>query len=105
MQLLNMLDDGIANKRLVGIVASAPNPQPRRSHEEDDERMRHFGTIVFGSLAAMAALGVLWLAHGAGTGERGAALFGIAMAPVFLLIFVGPFALLFLLFLFRRRRH
>jgi len=67
--------------------------------------MRHFGTVVFGSLTALAALGVLWLAHGAGTGERGASLFGIVMAPVFLLIFVGPFALLFLLFLFRRRKN
>ena len=67
--------------------------------------MRPFGTIVFGSLTALAALGVLWLAHGAGTGERGASLFGIALAPVFFLIFVGPFALLFLIFLFSRRRR
>jgi hypothetical protein len=55
--------------------------------------MRHFGTIVFGSLTALAMLGVLWIAHGAGTEERGASLFGIVMAPVFFLIFVGPFAM------------
>lgn len=67
--------------------------------------MNHFGTIVFGSLTALAMLGVLWLAHGGGTGDRGAALFGLALSPVFFLIFVGPFALLFLMFLFRRRKH
>ena len=65
--------------------------------------MRHFGTIVFGTLTALAALAVLWLMHG-GTGERGAAMFGIVMAPIFLLIF-APFALLFLIFLFRRSRR
>lgn len=67
--------------------------------------MRLFGMLVFGSLTALAALGVLWLAHGAGTGEGGAAMFGIARTPVFLLIFVGPFAVIFLLLLFCRRRH
>ena len=30
-QLRNRGNGGVANKRLVGIVASAPNPQPRRS--------------------------------------------------------------------------
>ncbi|MGI6099121.1 MAG: hypothetical protein ACOYD3_05090 [Kiritimatiellia bacterium] len=67
--------------------------------------MRHFGTIVFGTLTALAALAVLWLMHGGGTGERGAAMFGIVMSPIFLLIFAGPFALLFLIFLFRRSRR
>jgi len=63
--------------------------------------MRHFGTIVFGSLTALSALAVLWLSHGAGTNDPHATVFGLAVSPILYLIFVGPFALLFVVSLLR----
>ena len=47
--------------------------------------MRHFGTIVFGCLTAVAILGVLWLSHGAGTNDGHAAVFGLTPADRLLL--------------------
>jgi len=67
--------------------------------------MKHFGTIVFGSMTALSALAVLWLSHGAGTNDTGAIVFGIAVSPILYLIFVGPCALLFLIFLLRGLKH
>jgi hypothetical protein len=67
--------------------------------------MRHFGTMVFGLLTALAALAVLWLSHGAGTHDPHAACFGIAFSPILYLVFVGPFALLFLISLFRSMKN
>ena len=67
--------------------------------------MRHFGTIVFGAMAAVAALAVLWLSHGAGSKDPGATVFGIAISPVLYLIFAGPFALLFFVSLARSFRR
>ena len=67
--------------------------------------MRHFGTIVFGCLTAVAILGVLWLSHGAGTNDGHAAVFGLAVSPILYLVFVGPFALLFVLSLIRGMRN
>lgn len=67
--------------------------------------MKNFGTVVFGGMTALSALAVLWLSHGAGTNNPGATVFGIAVSPVLYLIFVGPFALLFLIFLLRGLKH
>jgi hypothetical protein len=52
-------------------------------------------------MTAASALGVQWLAHGAGTGDPHATVFGIAVSPVLHLIFTGPFALLFFIFLLK----
>lgn len=67
--------------------------------------MRHFGTIVFGCLTALSALAVLWLSHGAGTKDGHAAVFGLAVSPILYLVFVGPFALLFVVSLIRGTRN
>ena len=67
--------------------------------------MRHLGTMVFGGLTAVSALVVLWLSHGAGTHDGHAAVFGLAISPVLNLIFVGPFALLFVLSLIRGMKN
>lgn len=67
--------------------------------------MRHFGTIVFGCMTAVSALAVLWLSHGAGTNDGHAAVFGLAVSPILYLIFVGPFALLFVLSLIRGMKN
>ena len=56
---------------------------------------------MFGGLTAVSALAVLWLSQGAGTHDGHAAVFGLAISPVLYLIFVGPFALLFVLSLIR----
>jgi hypothetical protein len=66
--------------------------------------MNHFGPLVFGFLTVIATLAVLWLSHGAGTNDGPAVVFGLAVSPFLYLIFVGPFALLFLLSLIRRRK-
>lgn len=63
--------------------------------------MKYLGTIVFGSMTAVSALAVHWLSHGAGTGDPGAAVVGIAVSPILHLVFTGPFALLFFIFLLR----
>lgn len=63
--------------------------------------MRYFGAIVFGILTVLSALAVLWLTHGAGTNDPHSTVFGIAVSPILYLIFVGPFALLFMVSLFR----
>ncbi|MEI7946136.1 MAG: hypothetical protein WCJ02_05545 [bacterium] len=67
--------------------------------------MRHFGTLVFGCLTVVSALAVLWLSQGAGTHDGHAAVFGLAISPVLYLIFVGPFALLFVLSLIRGMKN
>jgi len=66
--------------------------------------MKQFGPLVFGFLTAGATLAVLWLSHGAGTNDGPGVVFGLAVSPFLYLIFVGPFALLFLLSLIRRRK-
>jgi hypothetical protein len=71
----------------------------------DDEEMRHFGTIVFGSLTALSTLAVLWLSHGAGTKDGHAVVFGLVVSPILYLVFVGPFALLFVVSLIRGTRN
>jgi hypothetical protein len=67
--------------------------------------MKHFGTMMFGGLTVVSALAVLWLSHGAGTQDGHAAVFGLAISPVLYLIFVGPFALLFVLSLIRGMKN
>lgn len=67
--------------------------------------MRYFGAVVFGSLTALAALGVWYLAHGAGTGEKAAVGFGLAVSPALFIVFVVPFFVLFLIFFFRSFRR
>lgn len=67
--------------------------------------MRHFGTILFGVLAAGATLAVQWLASGAGTNDAHATLFGLAISPILYLVFVGPFALLCVISLIRGMRN
>jgi len=47
-----------------------------------DEEVKHFRTIVFGSLTAISALAVLWLSHGAGTGDPHATVLGLAISPI-----------------------
>jgi hypothetical protein len=66
--------------------------------------MKLFGPLVFGFLTVGATLAVVWLSHGAGTNDGTAVVFGLAVSPFLYLIFVGPFALLFLLSLIRRRK-
>jgi hypothetical protein len=67
--------------------------------------MKHFGTIVFGSMTALSALAVHWLSHGAGTGDPHASVFGIAVSPILHLVFTGPFALLFFIFLLKELKQ
>ena len=66
--------------------------------------MRHLGPIVYGSLTAVSTLAVLWLSHGAGTRDGHAAVFGLAVSPILYILFVGPFALLFVISLIRGKR-
>lgn len=63
--------------------------------------MKHFGTIVFGSLTALSSLAVLWLSHGAGTGYPHATVLGLGVSPILCIVFVGPCALLFVVSLLR----
>jgi hypothetical protein len=63
--------------------------------------MKHFGTIVFGGLTALSSLAVLWLSHGAGTGGPPTTVVGLAVSPLLYIIFVSPFALLFVVSLLR----
>lgn len=67
--------------------------------------MKHFGTIVFDLLTALSTLAVLWISHGAGTKDPHATVFGLAISPILYLVFVGPFALLFLISLVRSMRN
>lgn len=59
--------------------------------------MRYFGTVIFGSLAAIATLGVVWIVY--------AYPFWLILAPIFWAIFAGPFALLVLMSFLRRRQN
>jgi len=63
--------------------------------------MRHFGTFVFGFLTALSAIAVLWWSHGAGNQDGYATVFGLAVSPILYLVFVGPFAVLFVVSLAR----
>ena len=65
--------------------------------------MRYFGVIVFGAAMALSALAVLWLSHGAGATDGWSSVMGIAISPFLYMIFVGPFALLFVAALIRSR--
>ena len=67
--------------------------------------MRHFGAILFGNLTAVSTLAVSWLSYGGGTGAAHAPIFGLAVSPMLYLVFVGPFALLFVVFLVRSMRN
>ena len=67
--------------------------------------MRHFGTIVFGALTAFSTLAVLWLSHGGGINDPSTTVFGTLIAPVLYLIFVSPFAILFILSLARGSKN
>jgi hypothetical protein len=67
--------------------------------------MKYFGAVIFGVLTALSALGVWYFAHGAGTGDPHAAVFGLAISPALFLVFVMPFALLFLVCLVRAFRR
>jgi hypothetical protein len=67
--------------------------------------MRHFGTMVFGLLTAVSAIAVLWWTHGAGDQDAYASVFGMVMSPMLYLVFVGPFAILFVVSLARGSRH
>jgi hypothetical protein len=62
-------------------------------------------SVLFGSLTALSALAVLWLSHGAGAGNSHGAVFGPAVSPILYVVFVGPFALLFVVFLLRGMRR
>lgn len=67
--------------------------------------MRHFGTILFGFLTLLSALAVLWLSHGARTNDGHATVFSLAISSVLYLVFVGPFAILFVISLIRGSRN
>ena len=56
---------------------------------------------MFGFLAALSTLAVLWLSHGAGTNDPHATVFGLAVSPILYIIFVGLFALVFVVSLLR----
>jgi len=88
---------------------SGPLPRDVRRQEKnwsnDEKRMRHFGTIVFGLLTVLSTLAVLWLSHGAGTKDGHATVFGLAVSPILFLVFVGPFAVLFLIGPIRGTKH
>ena len=66
--------------------------------------MNHFGSVAFEGLTAVSALAVLWLSHGAGTNDPHGTVFGLAVSPVLYVVFVGPFALFFVLSLLRGMR-
>jgi len=78
------------------------NGFPQQS--QDNRLMNHFGPLVLGTLTATGTLAVLWMSHCAGTNDGHVVVFGLAISPFLYLIFVGPFALLFLLSLIRRRK-
>ena len=59
--------------------------------------MKHLGVIVFGSMTTLATVGVVWLVYSNP--------FWLIVSPVFAVVFIGPLGLLFLIFLFRRRRN
>jgi len=66
--------------------------------------MRYFGVIVFGAAMAISTLAVLWLSHGAGADDGWSSVMGLAISPFLYMIFVGPFAILFVVALIRSRR-
>lgn len=50
-------------------------------------------------------LAVLWISHGAGVGNGAAMAMGLAASPFLYMIFVGPFAILFVVSLIRSRKQ
>ena len=71
----------------------------------EKNEMRYFGVIVFGFLMAISMLAVLWISHGAGVGNGAAMAMGLAASPFLYMIFVGPFAILFVVSLIRIRKQ
>ena len=53
---------------------------------------------------AISTLAVLWLSHGAGADDGWSTVMGIAISPFLYMIFVGPFAILFVAALIRSRK-
>lgn len=67
--------------------------------------MKHFGIVLFGFLTALSALAVLWLSQSAEMNDGRTVVFGLAVSPILHLVFVGPFAILFVISLIRGGRN